>query len=610
MTASDLRNPNAGRRTIWTAVAATAVATALVVSAIGIWRAPAPAPAFPMRSLHVPPAGQPLLATLAHRDVAISADGRRLAYVGGAYGPSSAQIYLRSLDQLEALPLRGAQPAIAPFFSPDGDWLGFIDQTDLALLKKVSTLGGPPVLVTNAQSAIVGATWTAAGIVFGVRGGPLSRVPASGGAAVPLTSLDAETGEANHAWPAAVPGNDVVLFAITDVSTGRMVSSQLAAVNQASGEIARLNIEGYHPRYISSGHIIYATVDGTLRAVGFDPARMAITAAPVPVLEGVGIKVAGSANFDISKDGHLVFTGAGSAIAERTIAWVDRTGRETPIAAPKRNYFYARVSPDGTRLSVDSRDEEQDIWIWDVRRETLSRLTDKPGPDQYGLWTKDHRVVFSSSVSGRIELFRHRPDGVGQPEQISDAAAEQLMPFPNAVTPDGLQVIFRSGTGAKNDLWIAHVKDKTVRKLLATEHDELNAALSPGGEFMAFESDLSGGRFEIFVRPFPDVEAWQVQVSTEGGQEPVWSPDGREIFYLAGGKLMAVRVTRTGGGIELGKPVPLFDVNPYFFGGAGRNYDVAPDGRFVMVKSPSGGVRSSPITIVMHWIEELRSKVK
>ncbi|HUF23132.1 MAG TPA: protein kinase [Vicinamibacterales bacterium] len=612
VTVSDLRTPNAERRTIWTAVAATAVATALIVSAIGIWRAPEPRPVFPMRSLYVPPAAAALLSTIAQRDVAISLDGRRMAYVAGVTSPFNAQIYLRLLDQLEAQPLRGAQPAIGPFFSPDGEWLGFIDQADQTQLKKVSVLGGPSVTVTRADGGLFGGTWTETGIVFGVRGGALSRVAASGGAAVALTSLDAEAGDEGHAWPAAVPGTDVVLFAILGAQTG-FVGSQLAAVNQASGKVARLGIDGYHPRYIASGHIVYATVDGTLRAVGFDPARMAITAPPVPVLEGVGIKPSGSANFDISRDGHLVFTGAGSATAVRTLTWVDRTGRETPIAAPARNYFYARVSPDGTRLSVDSRDEEQDIWIWDVKRETLSRLTDKPGPDQYGLWTKDHRVVFTSSTSGRPELFRHRPDGVGQPEQVSDSAAEKLVPFPNAVTPDGLEVIFRSAVGSpKNDLWVANMKDRKVRRLLATEHDERNAALSPAGDVMAFESDLSGGRFEVFVRPFPDVDAWQSKVSTEGGEEPVWSPDGREIFYLAGGKLMAVRVTRAAGGIELEKPVALFDIAPYFFGGVGRNYDVTPDGRrFVMVKNPVGGpAQSTPITIVMNWIEELRSKVK
>jgi len=173
-------------------------------------------------------------------------------------------------------------------------------------------------------------------------------------------------------------------------------------------------------------------------------------------------------------------------------------------------------------------------------------------------------------------------------------------------------VIFRSQRdGPKSDLFVAEMTgEKRVRPLLATEHDERNAALSPDGAYMAFESDVTGGRMEIYVRPFPDVDSAQYKVSTDGGAEPVWSPDGREIFYLSGGKLMAVPVSRTRG-LELGRPVALFDVRPYFFGGAGRNYDVAPDGRrFVMVKNAADQQnRSAPITIVLNWIGELRGRV-
>jgi serine/threonine-protein kinase len=269
---------------------------------------------------------------------------------------------------------------------------------------------------------------------------------------------------------------------------------------------------------------------------------MTVSGTPAPVLEGVGVKTSGGANFDFSTNGRLVYAGGGSGIA-RTIAWVDRSGRETAIAAPIRNYFYARVSPDGKRLSLDVRDQEEDIWIWDIARETMTRLTDRPGADQYGLWTLDaQRVVFSSALSGRQELFSHRPDGVGQPEQLTDTASAKLTPFPNAITPDGRQVVFRAAVGGKNDLFVADIgRERAFRKLLSTEHDERNAALSPDGTLMAFESDLSG-KVEVYVRPFPDVNSRQWPVSTAGGSEAVWAPKTRELFYVsADSKLMACR---------------------------------------------------------------------
>jgi len=593
---------------------ATAAATALIVAGIGIWRAPAAAPAPVVRLLHTPPDAMPAFTSIAYRDIAISPDGRLLAYAAGSSGTSSVELRVRPLDQLEDAPVRGAQPALSPFFSPDAQWLGFVDQGDQTQIRKVSILGGPPVFVTRAPAQVVGCAWTSGGIVFGVRQGPLQVVGDGGGEPTALTTL--EGNETLHAWPEEVPGTQVVLF-VAGTAGGARLEGKIAALDRRTGRVVRFNLAGTHPHWVGSGHLVYATTDGSLRAVAFDPAALEVRGTPVPVLDSVGVKTSGAANFDISHNGHLVFSASGESTARRTLTWVDRAGRETPIAAPPRNYFYVRVSPDGSRLSLDARDEEQDIWIWDLRRESLTRLTDKAGTDQYGLWTPDDRVVFTSTASNRLELFFHRPDGIGEPQQITDTLAENLVPFPNAVTPDGTLVIFRATVAgaAKNDLYAAEIaagKKSKVRKVLGTEHDERNAALSPRGDYMLFESDLSGGRVDVFVRPFPDVDRFQTKVSLEGGQEPVWSPTGREIFYLAGTKLMAVPAAITATGLELGKPEPVFDTARYFFGGAGRNYDVAPDGRrFVMVRNSDGEqARSQPITIVLNWVEELRARIR
>jgi serine/threonine-protein kinase len=592
-------------------IAAT-VAAVLFSAATWWWRAPAPAASLtPVRFLHVPPVAAPLLTTGTHRDLAISHDGRTLIYAAGA--PSASVLQVRRFDQVESVPLRGSEMGVAPFFSPDDEWVGFVEIVDQTVISKVSVLGGPPVRVAKSPSLVVGATWTADGsVIFGARDHGLLIVPDAGGEPTALTTPDASANDVEHLWPFAVPDTSVVLFVTNSASGGPIQYGQLAAMDRATGRIVRLKLAGVHPRYVSSGHIVYASSDGSLRAVAFDPARMTLGGNPVPVLEGVGVKPSGAANFDVSPAGDLVYSGAGSASAARALAWVDRRGTSTPIAVPTRNYFYARISPDGSRLSLDVRDEAEDIWIWDLRRETMTRLTDKPGSDQYGLWTADHRVVFSSVMTGKMELFIHRPDGIGQPEQITDTAADKILPFPNAITKDGKQVILRAApTGRQNDLFLADVGgDRKVRPLIATEHDERNATLSPDGRYMAFESNLSG-RLEIYVRPFPNVDTGQWPVSSGGGGEPLWSPTGREIFYLSGSQLMAVPVD-TSRELVLGKPAPLFDVTPYFFGGLGRNYDVTADGtRFVMVTNPTNQeTRTVPISVVLHWVEQLRSRAK
>ena len=604
--------PPAWRRAL--PIVATAAATALAILGATTWMTPPPVAPLPIRFEHQVSGEVLLLSSTDRRDLAISPDGATIVYA--VVTPQGARsLWLRRLDQLEATPLRGTEGGTMPFVSPDNNWIGFVDAVDNVTLKKVAVLGGPPATVVRATRPIQSATWTPDGsIVYGLRGSALQVVPDGGGDPTPLTTLDAEAGDVEHLLPSSVPGTAVILFVTGDGKTPAL-SGQLAAFDRASGRTVRLNIAGTQPRYVPSGHIVYAASDGSLRALAFDAATMATSGNPVPVLDGIGVKSSGAANFDVADDGRLVYTSGTNLAALRVITWTDRTGKETPIATPPRNYFYVRISPDGARLSLDVRDQEEDIWIWDVRREAPERLTDKAGADQYGLWTPNgEHIVFNSAFGGRGELFRMRSDGTGQAEQITDTKAESITPFPNAITPDGLQVIFRAASGTtKNDLWITSISgDRTVRKLLASEHDERNATLSPDGKWMAFESDLSG-RPEIYVRPFPDVDSGRWPLSTEGGSEALWSPAGKEVFFVsADGKLMTVPVD-TSRTFTAGKPVPLFDVSTYFFGGAGRNYDVSRDGkRFVMVKNPvTGGNRlSPPITIVLNWASELRARMK
>ncbi len=596
-------------------IAASVVLTAGAYAGITAWMAPPPAdPPTPVRFQHEIPPASPMWVSGDLRDLTVSPDGKVIVFAVQERS-GSPELWVRRLDQLEGAPLRGAEGAGGPFVSPDNQWVGFVDSSDRTAVKKVSILGGPPVPLTRLPAAVHGASWMTDGtIVFGMRGGPLQSVSQAGGEPVAFTKLDSEAGDVEHLWPAEVPGTSVVLF-VTGSGTTPALGGQLAAFDRATGRIARLKLAGVHPRYLPTGHIVYAVSDGSLRTVAFDVATMTAAANTMPVLEGVAIKPTGAANFDISRDGALVYGGGGNTMAAlRTITWTSRTGKETAIAADPRNYYYARISPDGSRLSLDARDQEQDIWIFDIRREHLDRLTDTPGADQYGLWAAGgQRVVFNSEVKGKGEIFQMRPDGTGEMEQLTDTSKEKVTPYPNAITANGKQVIFRGASGVgKNDLWISSATgDRSVSRLLASEHDERNATLSPDGKWMAYESDDSG-KYEVYVRPFPDVNSGKSPVSTGGGTEPLWSPTGKEIFYVSeDNRMMAVPVS-TASGFVAEKPVVLFDTLPYYFGGQGRNYDVTRDGlRFVMVKNPPEMIgRSMPIHVVLNWAEELRAKIK
>jgi len=592
----------------------TAVVTAAGFLAYNHMRAaPRPAPHSPVRFQFVPGAGGPLFVSNNHQDISISADGTTIAYVAtdGARPPA---VWVRRMDDLEARPVRGGEAAVNPVVSPDGASIAFVNINDQSQLKKVATLGGPAVPLAKAKDTIAGMTWTADGrIVVGMAGG-LFAVSSGGGELAPLTTVDPGTKEGAHTWPAAVPGTSVVLFNLDRIGTPAS-SARIAAIDSATGRIVRSDVAGLHPRYVPSGHVVYAALDGTLRAMAFDPKTLALSGEAFAVLEDIGVKVTAAANFDVSADGRLIYSSTGtSLLASRSLAWTDRTGKDTAIPAPLRNYYYARLSPDGSKVSVDIRDQELHVWIWDLRREALSALSTKSASDQYGLWMPDGKsLIVNSATAARSDLFQLRADAIGEATRITDTEKMNTSPFPNAITPDGKQVIARIPTpGNSNDLFVSAIPgDLTMKPLLSTQNDERNASLSPDGKWMAFESNLSG-RYEVYVRPFPNVDGGQWPVSTAGGNKPLWSPRGNEIFYLsADAKMMAVPVD-VAKGFSAGKPIALFDVGTYFTAGIGRNYDVTSDAkRFLMIKvQPTPTIKSLPLTIVLNWADEVRARAK
>ena len=590
------------RLLVWHPVAvAAAVLAALVLGGLAVGMVPRPEPADLMRFVITLPdaismTGGPL------RDLVISPDGTLVVYTAARPDGARSGLSVRSIDQLVAEPLRGGEGGYAPFVSPDSAWVGFLRGG--VNLQKVSVFGGPPVTLTRSPSLINGASWgTDDQIIFGTATAGLFRVQGGGGEPEVLTTPDAEQNEASHQWPSIIPDREAVVFTVIGGGIG-----QLAVLDLDTREVTRLGLAGVSPYYVPTGHLVYAVSDGSVSAVPFDATSLEVTGTPRPLLEAVSVKGTGAANLSISDNGRLVYASSeGSGVAS-SLVWVDRDGREDRIDAPSRTYLNLRISPDGMRVAVDIRDRENDIWVWNLPSGPLTRLTFDSGFDQLGHWTPDgKRVVFSSVRGDMSGIYWKAADGTGTAERLP--AGGSTFPRVLAVTPDGTRVLAaRINAGRGSDLFTVtldddHTSETVSETVLSREFNERSAALSPDGAWLAYESNESGP-YEVYVRPFPDVEAGKWQVSTAGGQAPLWSRDGTELFYRASNRLMVVAV-QTDPSFSRGTPQTLFE------GTFSAGYDISPDGRFLMIKRGDelNEEASSQVNIVLNWFEELKARV-
>jgi serine/threonine-protein kinase len=372
------------------------------------------------------PTGAELTNNGVTRDIALTPDGSRLIYVGA----NGTTLFVRALNQLDATPLVHGVGPRDPFVSPDGQWVGFFEGP--FTLKKVAISGGPAVLVTQIASAERGATWAADGtIIFATASTTtgLQRVSASGGVPSVLTRPDRGQGEATHLWPQLLPAGEAVLYTVT-APTGGIDAASIAVLDLRSGRTTILLRGGSCAQYVPSGHLVYAAA-GALRAIGFDATRAIVVGQSTLIVPRVLTTTAGDANAVLASDGTLVYVGgAGSGVA-RTLVWVDRQGHERPVAAPPRGYQYPRVSPDGTRVVMMAPEQGVDLWLWDLVRPTLTRLTFDPADDVNPVWTPDGRVVFSSNRSGGVfNLFRLASDSSGTAERLTENKNVQFLPLP------------------------------------------------------------------------------------------------------------------------------------------------------------------------------------
>jgi eukaryotic-like serine/threonine-protein kinase len=587
--------PVASGRTNWlkTALWAGAAVAACILVGLTAWilkpAAPKPIARFAMS---LPP-GQRL--DTFGPAIAISPDGTRLVY---AAGPSNltTQLYIREMGGLEARPIPGTGGGGNPFFSPDSQWIGFFTS---GKLMKVSLSGGVPVsLVDINVGGEAGASWGSQGRIAVVpqAGSPIQQIPDTGGNLQPLTRL--EKGEASHRWPEFLPEGKGVLF-----TAAAGTATKIAVQSLGSGEHRDLVPGGDFPRYALSGDLVYLQ-GANLMAVPFDRQRLAITGAAVPVIEGV-LAAGGVAQYSFSSTGTLIYVPGSSQEAGLKLVWVDRKGMEQPVNAPPHNYVLPKVSPDGKRVAAGIEEADSQIWVYDLGRDTLTRLTFEGSANIDPVWTPDgKRIVFKGTGN---RLFWQPADGSTGAEALtsSELAANNV---PGSWTPDGQVLTFMEiNPDTGYDVYTLPLKDGKPQPFLHTPSLETAPRFSPDGRFIAYASDESG-RIEIYVRPYPG-PGGKWQISTEGGAEPVWNPKGQELFYRSGNKMMAVDVT-TQGTFSAGKPKILFE-GPYVpTPRSFPDYDVSPDGqRFLMLKPSEQAQGPAQINVVLNWFEELKQKV-
>jgi eukaryotic-like serine/threonine-protein kinase len=545
--------------------------------------------------------------------MAFSPDGRSLVFSAEREG--RVQLYLRRLDQLDAIPIAGTEGASTPFFAPDGQAVGFYAA---GALRKVP-VGGGPVVELCKTDLVFGASWSNKDqIVFAnVRSG-LFKVSPAVATPTPVTKLDA--GEVSHRLPQVLPDGDTVLFTVTNAAFPTWDDTRVVAQSLTTGTRKTLIEGAADARFVSTGHLLYLR-RGTLMAVPFDLRRLEVTGPAVgvasDVMQAADIQPVwidtGAGQFAVSNDGALVYATGGVFPEDRwSLVWVDRTGRSEALRVPPGIWHAPRLSPDGRRVAFHGRVMgKTDLWTYDVQRGAASAVRTE-GKADIPVWTPDGSrlaVIFQpSGFSGTGNLLLIDPDGRFPAERLTSSGGS-----PGSWTPDGRDLTFtRVSTDRTRSIWLASRDGKTEPRQLLAEGTE--PALSSDGRWMAY---VSGSPSQVYVQPYPALDH-RVQVSVDGGTEPAWRRDGREMYYLqnvsAGGALkvrvMAVSVTTTPA-FSVGTPHVLFEGAFRDDGGHFRNYDVTPDGqRFLMaqeVQRPPA--RVSQMVLVENWGEELKQRV-
>ncbi len=627
-------------RPYWPAIAAACL---LGVAAIGVraWlqTRSVSAPEVVRFTHQLPPAQQ--IVPGWNPSVVFSPDGRSVAYSYAVDGVAMA--FRRSISDLAQKPLGGVSGLEDPVFSPDGRWVAMFNNMDLTL-EKVAVDGGAPVPLTKVDMFGRG-DWGKDGYIYFTDAYPggIVRVPEDGGAKEPVTILDAQKAEFTHRHAQVLPGGKAIIFT--------MVASGMESYNDANVELQVLGTKqrkilvrrGFGARYAPSGQIVYANA-GQLYAVPFDLKRLMTMGPPIKVVDGVQMSVnTGAAYFDVSSAGSLAYVPGHAEGGTRTLVWVDRQGVEEELPLKRASYLFPRLSPDGKKLAVEVEGATHNLYVWDFSRMVLTKIT-TDGLSHAPVWTPDGKsICFRSWVAGTMTMWEMPSDGSHSPERLTDFGARQS---PVCVSPDGRYLGFnqmgdRSAGGGKanvtpgdgmakadggmgamgtgSDIWILPLQgsDQTPQRFKGEKFDEASPKFSPDGKLVAYCSDHSG-RSEVYVSPWPTSDGdWVLQISSEGGTDPLWNRLGHEIFYRNGDKMMVVPVMTAGASGEFQAGMPRLLWEGHYSHGmssscgppgvSSSNYDVTADGkRFLMVKDDELDDGSTSLVVVLNWTEEMK----
>jgi serine/threonine protein kinase/Tol biopolymer transport system component len=576
----------------------------LIVAAItglAVWSlrstAPTGSQAVTRLTVALPPGEELVVASSAA--IALSPVGTQLVYVATRNG--IPQLYVRSMDSFEGKPISGTEGASAPFFKPDGQWVGFFAE---GKLKKVPITGGFSQILCDASGSF-GGSWAPNDTIFFAPAAlsGLWQVSAWGGTPQPFTKLDRQRGETSHRWPQVLPGGQAVLFTMW---TGPGWDEHQIEVQALGGGQRRVLMQGDYGSYLPTGHLVYSRQGtGTLMAVPFNLARLEVAgSASVTVAEGVFEGVNGSTQYALSDHGWLAYVPGSPGQWERSLVWVDRNAKVEVLAAPPRPYQGPRLSPDGQQVAVTARGAKEGVFLYSLARGTLTPLTSE-GSSQVPVWTPDgKRVAYRATRAGFRNLYWRMADGSGVEEPLTTGEGGQT---PGSWSRDGT-LVFTDQSPTVPDIWVFRPSVPEQKPFLQTPFNKRGPMFSPDGHWLVYQSDKSG-RDEIYVQPYPG-PGGTVPVSTGGGTEPVWSHNGREIFYRIGDKMMSVNVT-TQPSFSASKPGTLFTFGDQHTGPAGTpDYDVSlDDQRFLMLKPSEQAQAATHINVVLNWSEELKQKV-